>query len=40
MFTYFTLFGGAGIGTSRLRDIGGLSLGSIDISDEQQELWC
>jgi site-specific DNA-cytosine methylase len=39
MFTYFSLFGGAGIGSSRLRDLGGLCLGSIELSPEQQELW-
>jgi site-specific DNA-cytosine methylase len=38
-FTYFTLFGGAGIGTSRLKEIGGISLGSIELSAEQRELW-
>jgi site-specific DNA-cytosine methylase len=38
-FTYFTLFGGAGVGTSRLKEIGGISLGSIELSEEQQELW-
>jgi site-specific DNA-cytosine methylase len=38
-FTYFTLFGGAGIGTSRLRELGGECLGTIEHDLEQFEMW-
>jgi site-specific DNA-cytosine methylase len=38
-FTYVTLFGGAGIGTSRLKELGGRCLANVEKDPEQFDVW-